>query len=172
MTIEQEDTYSPPYISGFDPGDTGTGDSWEETVTATSTFKTLLNDTELVNMTMTNTYDYSFVVASSEQEITTPAGTFDTLVLTVTDTGSGDYEKYWVSEKVRNIVKKETWSNGSSVPSEVLVLSDYKVSNLMIMLIIGLGIGVAVIAVVVLAIVLKRRRAKRTVAPPPPTTPQ
>lgn len=171
QTMETKVTYSPPYLSGFEPGETGAGDSWEETVAVTTTMRIWENDTLASDETSTETDTYSFDVASSEQTVTTPAGTFDTLVLTVTNTDSGDYERYWISEKVRNIVKKESWEEGGGEPFETLVLSDYDVSDLMVMLFIGLAIAVAAVAVIVLALVMMKRRAKPTIALPPPAPP-
>ena len=171
MVMETSGTYSEPFLSGFEPGDTGTGDEWQEVVTETITSKMWMNstsETPLYDMTVEDTVTYDVSVASERDEVETDAGTFNCLKMTVT-ADSGDYEIFWVSEKVGYIVKKETWQQGASEPSETMVLTDYEWTNtaMMFYLYIAVGVVVLVVAVVVLAVLMRRRKAKPAVAPPP-----
>jgi hypothetical protein len=164
-------TYSPPFLSGFKPGDTGKGDSWEEVVTETITSKmwnNSISETPWLDMTVEDTITYEVSVASERDEVETEAGTFNCLKMTVTADG-GDYEIYWVSEKVGYIVKKETWPQGASEPSETITLTDYEWTNtaMMMYIYVAIGIVVVVVAAVVLVVLMRRKKAKPAVASPP-----
>lgn len=164
-------TYSPPLLSGFDPGTTGTGDSWIETFTTATTTTAWENGTmQGAPTTDTETTTISFVVDPAMATLTTPAGTFDCLKITATST-SGVVVYYW-SDKVGNYVKEEMLNPGSSSPFSTMTLKDYKTSSgLGVILFVAIGGVVLVVALVVLALVVMKKRRPAAPAPypqPPP----
>lgn len=155
---EIQTTYSSALMSGFDPSSTGPGDSWSETVTETTT------TTNWVNGTMqgspdaeTGTLTYNFVVASAKETVSTPAGKFESLRITATDS-DGNSVVYWWSADAKNFVKEDTYEQGSSTPVVTLLLKDYNAgSSVSLTLIVVVGGIVLLVALVVLALVMLKR---------------
>ncbi len=170
MKTEINTTYSPPLLSGFDPGKTKPGDSWTETVSATTT------TTEWENGTMvgapeisTDSTAFDFSVDSAMQSVTTPAGKFDCLKITAV--GAGDTVVYFWSDKAGNYVKEDSYQGGSSTPFSSMTLKDYRSSSGVAMItFIAVGGVVLVVALVVLALVVIKKK-KQVSYPPPPQSP-
>jgi hypothetical protein len=100
----------------------------------------------------------SYVVASSMESVTTPAGKFDTLKITATDR-NGSSIVYWWSSDVGNFVKQEESGESTADLSISTILTDYNhKASASSILFIGIGLGVTLFAVVVLVVVLLMRR--------------
>lgn len=161
---------SPPQLSGFEPDTSGPGDSWNEASNTTTVTTTWSNGTM---QSQTTTYDRvstSVVIASSEVSVSTPAGTFDTMRITVTD-ADGNYEVYHYSDKARNFVKIEAYDVGSATPSLTLQLSSYhssKPTSTTTMVLMVVGIAIAVLAIIVILVLMTKRRGRT----PQPVQPQ
>lgn len=170
VRIESQEvtTYSAPLFSGFDEEETGTGDAWEETTNVTHSSTTWVDDA--VDDTSTDTYEatYSYSVAAAEDTVTTAAGTFDCLKITVTD-DDGDYEIDWYSPDVGNYVKMSYYEMGDSTAYMSLELTEFSHSGnsgLMMMLVIGL-VAVVVIVVILIALLMMRKRGRTPSQGPP-----
>jgi len=156
---EVQTTYSPALMSGFSPSSTGPGDSWSETVTETTTTTTWVNGTmQGPPDTKTGTLTYDFVVASPKETVTTPAGKFESLKITATDS-DGNSVAYWWSADAKNFVKEDTYEKGSSTPVVTLLLKDYNAgSSVSLTLIVAVGGIVLLVALVVLVLVMLKMR--------------
>lgn len=175
--VETQDvtTYSPPQLSGFVEGETGTGDEWNETTDVTSTYTVWVDGAMDDTSTDEYTETYSYSIAASEESITTDAGTFDCLRMTVTD-GEGDYDMYWYSSDVGSWVKISMFELGDSTPYMSIELVEYEYSGgalTMMLLVVGLGILVAIVVIVVLLLLMRKKRqapvqAPQQMPPPPP----
>ncbi len=155
---EIQTTYSSALMSGFDPSSTGPGDSWSETVTETTTTTNWVNGTMQGSPdTETGTLTYNFVVASAKETVSTPAGKFESLRITATDS-DGNWVVYWWSADAKNFVKEDTYEQGSSTPVVTLLLKDYNAgSSVSLTLIVAVGGIVLLVALVVLALVMLKR---------------
>jgi hypothetical protein len=175
MEMQDVTTYSPPTLSGFVDGETGTGDEWDETTNVTTESSFWIDDVMDDTSTDEYTETYSYSIAATEDQVTTDAGTFDCLKMTVTDS-EGDYDVYWYSSDVGSWVKLSTFSEGESTPYMTLELTEYEYSagsETMMILIIGLGILVAVVVIVVVLLMMRKRGqapvgAPQQMPPPPP----
>lgn len=177
--METTTTYSPPLGAELDPTEDGPGDSWDETMTEATTVYT----DGVLDESITEVRTYQFSIASSRESVTVPAGTFDTLKLTVTDEDGGR-EVSWYSEVAGDAVKMEYYSEGSSEPYTTFELNEYSHDtgglSTVILVFAGVGIALAVLALVVLLLVMKRRSGPSQVPPPmqpmpempPPSPPQ
>ncbi len=157
--IETVSTYSPPLLSGFSLSQTGPGDSWIETIDVTTVSETWIDGVSQGAPTpSTEQMTVSYVVAPSIESVTTPAGKFDTLKITATDS-NGSSIVYWWSSDVGNFVKQEESGESTADLGISMILTDYnhKASTSSI-LFIGIGLGVTLFAVVVLVVVLLMRR--------------
>lgn len=176
IELHDVSTYSPPIPTGFVDGETGTGDEWEETTDISSTTATWIDGLVDESLTYNYTETYSCSVAAAEETVTTEAGTFSCLKMTVTDS-LGDYEIYWYSSDVGNWVKISSYSVMDPVPYLTLELTDYQYSgdSLTVMLVLA-GVGILVVVVVVVAFLLVRKKgrtpaqAPQQMPPPPPPT--
>ncbi|HIJ17675.1 MAG TPA: hypothetical protein HA364_07875 [Thermoplasmata archaeon] len=179
--VEMQDvtTYSPPLLSGFADGETGTGDEWNETTNVTRTVTHWTNGTMDITSSDEDVETYSFSVAAAEETVTTDAGTFSCLKMTVTRDSRVSHV-YWYSSDVSSWVKISTYSPlDDSAPYMTLELAEYEhsaCSDTMIILIIGLGILVAVVVVVVVLLMMRKRGGilagppQQMPPPPPPPT--
>lgn len=165
-------TYSPPAFSGFDADGTGTGDEWDETVNVTSSSTVWVDGA--IDDTSSDTYEetLSYSVAASEDTVTTDAGTFDCLKITVTDS-EGDYEVNWYSGEVGNFVKMSYFELGESTPFLSLELTEYRFSGddgMLLTLVIGVGVVVVAVVIAAALLLMRRRgRAPEQPLPPPPS---
>lgn len=152
-------SYSPALMSGFSPSSTGPGDSWSETVTATTTTTNWVNGTMQGSPgTETGTLAFNFVVASAKETVTTPAGKFEALKITATDS-DGNSVVYWWSSDAKNFVKEDTYEQGSSTPVATLLLKDYNAgSSVSLTLIVAVGGIFLLVALVALALVILKMR--------------
>lgn len=165
-------TYSPPLLSGFVDGETGTGDEWLE-MTNVSTTSTAWED-GVIDSTYSDEYveTYFITIAPAEETVTTDAGTFTCLRITSTD-GSDDYVVYWYSSEVGAWVRMSSYSMGDETPYLNLELVEYShggLSTIMILLIVGV---IVIVVVVLVALLLMRRRRTpipQQMPPPPPPT--
>ncbi len=156
--IDSRTNYTPPLLIRFDPDKTKPGDSWTETDTLNET--TSVNGSAPVPLSIPATYDIT--IDSSTQSVTTPAGTFDTLKITV----DGPIEKvvYWWASKAQNFVIKKTYSILGGPPTSIMTLTEFHLSLGAAVLVIALaGVAVVVIAVVILAAILHARRPRQPV---------
>ena len=178
METQDVSTTSPPIGTGLVPDEMGAGDSWSETVVETTT------STEWEDGTMTSTSSdsdektYSFSIAAAEESLTTDAGTFDCLKITIMDESDDSYEVRWYCDEVGYYVKVANYEMGDSTPSVVVELKDYKYASASQLLVILAVVGIAVVLVVIVAIVLLMMRKKRIpqqpqqpMPPPPPPPP-
>jgi hypothetical protein len=182
---ETVSTYSPPLLSGFSPSQTGPGDSWVETVDVTTQSETWINGASQGTSTPdTEQITVSYVAASGIESVSTPAGKFDTLRITATDSNGGSIV-YWWSSDIGNFVKQEESGESALDVNINMILTDYNhVSSPSAILFIGIGLVVALFAVIVLVVVLLMRRrpgqpipyqpgmpVPQPYAPPPPGPP-
>lgn len=172
METQEVSTYSPPSFSGFDEDETGTGDEWNETtnVTRTSTLwiDGVIDDTSTAQVQETSRYS----VAASEDKVSTDAGTFDCLKITVTDS-EGNYDVNWYSAEVGNYVKMSYFELGETTPYLSLELAEYKHSEdsaLMLVMFVGIGV-IAAIVIIVVILLLMRKRGQAPVQAPPQVPP-
>ena len=165
VRTETSTTYSPPYLSKFNPDSTSPGDTWIENLTLNTI--TIVNGTETQNVSSFVTYNV--VVASPLEDVTVGAGVFKALKITVTDR-SGARDVYWWSSKVQNfvVVKRYDWS--SSEPRALLSLKEFDSSggNGTIIPVI-VGAVVVAVAVLILAAIIHSKRPKQAA---PPLQPQ
>jgi hypothetical protein len=177
IRMESQDvvTYSPPQMTGFVDGETGTGDQWDETTNMSSTSTIWVDGVIDETDSDESEETYSFSIAAAEDSVVTDAGTFSCLKMTVTD-GEGDFDIYWYSSDVGSWVKAEMYNEGDSEPYTTLELSEYsysKGSGAVILIIAGVGVAVLVVVVVAVLLMAKRRGQKPVVVPPqaPPPPP-
>lgn len=174
METQDVTTYSPAQLSGFVEGETGTGDEWDETIEVSTTntvwMEGVIDDTSSDEYTET----YSYAIAAAEESVTTDAGTFDCLKITVTDS-EGDYEVYWYSSDVGSWVKLASYSLGDPDPYFTLELTEYKystASDTMLILFVVLGVVAAVVVIAVIVMVMRGKgRTPVEMPPPPPPAP-
>lgn len=175
--VETQDvtTNSPPFMSGFVDGETGTGDQWNETVEVSSTSTTWVDGAIEDTYSGNYTEAYAFTVAAAEESVTVDAGTFSCLKITAMGEWD-DYMVYWYSSEVAGWVKMSSYSMGETSPQMTIELSEYShggLSATMVLLIIG---AVVIIAVVIVVALLMLRRGRTPtlippqVPPPPPPT--
>ncbi len=149
-------TWTPAYMSGFDPDTTGRGDSWDEQVTLTT--KVIRNGTELLNSS--GPINYHFVIGQLTESVTVGAGTFEALRITATS-GQGGQVIYWWSSKAQAFVLEKHFGPMNSAPTKILSLSSYNLqagSGLLIPIIVGAAI--VAVAVVILGFLLNARKPK------------
>lgn len=173
MESQHVTTYAPPALSGFVDGETAAGDEWDEVTNVTGTSTSWVDGV----VEETDSYEvqeaYSCTVATSEETVTTGAGTFRCLRLTVTDSG-GDQVVYWHSPDVGAWVKASMYSQGESEPHTSLELAEYERSDdsmFPILVLVSVGVLLAVVAVAVMSMLLRRRGQAPTEVPPPPPPP-
>ncbi len=175
MESHDVSTYSPPPMTGFVEGETGTGDEWNETTNVSTALTTWVDDLVDENANIYYTENYFFSVASAEEQVTTEAGTFTCLKITAMHE-SGNYEVFWYSSDVGNWVKTNSHWGDTSTPFMTLELTDYRYSgdsDTFILVVVGVGLLVAV-AVVVVILLLMRGRGRSPVEAPmyaPPAPP-
>jgi hypothetical protein len=172
METQDVTTYSPPLMSGFLDGETGTGDEWEETTNVTTSSTTWVDGA--MDSTLSDEYEetYSISVAAAEETVTTDAGTFSCLKMTVIDE-SDDYVVYWYSSDVGAWVKMSSYSMGETTPFMTLELVEYShggLSAMMVMLVVGVVIAVVVVVVVIMLMMRRGRTPSPQQMPPPPPT--
>ena len=163
---ETSTTYTPPLLSEFDPGSARPDDTWTEAVTVSTT--TTLNGTAVRDTTRSVTIDV--VVASSMEDVTVDAGTFQTLKITTTDS-TGARNVYWWSSKVKNFVVEKRYDALDSQPSTILSLKEFDSSageGTLIAVIVG--VVVVAVAIVILAAILSARRKRGRLDPLPRQT--
>jgi hypothetical protein len=152
---------TPPILSEFHPETTDLGDRWTQAVTVNTTVETWENGTLVNTTTEIRTLTYDAAVSSTLEPLETPAGTFETVRVQVTDS-DGNYEIFWWSSEVNNIVKHETHENGSSSPVLTMTLTGFGTKSSSTMLTVALvGVSVLAIAVAVLVFVLLKVRRPR-----------
>jgi hypothetical protein len=180
MRTETTTTYTPPYLSKFDPAATSPGDTWTEGITLNTT--TISNGTTVQSISRLLTYNV--VVASSMEDVTVDAGTFRTLKITTTDS-TGARNMYWWSSKVQNFVVEKKYDALGFQPSTILSLKEFDSSaGAGALVAVIVGVVVVAVAIVILAAILNARRKREPVHPlppqpgvlgpnqmPPPTTP-
>lgn len=153
VQTENITTYSPPYLSGFDPSNVNPGDSWRETVTLNVTI--IENGT--VARSVTHDVVMDVVVGSSFEDVRVGAGTFKTLRITSTD-GNGAREVHWWSSKVQNFVLEKRYDPLGTRPSAMMSLTEYESdagNNVLIAVV--LGAALVGVAVVILLVILRSR---------------
>ncbi|OGS42973.1 MAG: hypothetical protein A3K76_01415 [Euryarchaeota archaeon RBG_13_57_23] len=167
LVEEISSSNSPPLLSGFDPSTTALGDEWSETVMIRAVNSTWLDGVLWGDPVWRNqTIQYDVSVDSATDDITTEAGTFECMMITVTN-GGGDSLVYWWSAEVGNFVRIHTYSDEDVDPRESLVLTDYRhEDSVNVMLIVAIGGAVLVASIIVLALVLMMMRRR----PPQPDT--
>ncbi|MDQ1371335.1 MAG: hypothetical protein QG582_249 [Candidatus Thermoplasmatota archaeon] len=168
-------TYSPPLMTGFVDGQTGTGDEWDETTNVTSAHTVWVDE----DLPITSTDEYqetcSYSVAAAEETVTTAAGTFTCLKITETDS-SDNYEVYWYSSEVGSWVKMSSYSVGDTTPYFTLELTEYSYSGDSLVLLIVVGAVILIVVAIVVVLLLMRKRGQTPVQvpqqmpPPPPQT--
>ena len=152
-------SYSPPLLVKFDPDRTKPGDSWSETNSVNTTVR--VNGTTVLSTSQAVTYDVE--VASSKETITTQAGTFDTLKITVTRTGGSRTVSWW-SSGAQNFVLKKEYTPLSTTPISTMALKSFEVSaGAAILIIAAAGMAVIIVAVMILFSILSARRPKQPV---------
>jgi hypothetical protein len=164
MQTEITTTYTPPYLSKFDPATTSPGDTWTEGITLNTT--TIVNGTTVQGISRLVTYNV--VVASSMEEVTVDAGTFQTLKITTTDS-IGARNMFWWSSKVQNFVVEKRYDALNSQPSTILSLKEFDSSaGAGTLIAVIVGVVVVAVAIVILAAILSARRPREPVHPLPP----
>lgn len=157
-------TYTPPFMSKFDPATTSPGDTWSEGITLNTT--TILNGTTVQGISRLVTYNV--VVASSMEEVTVDAGTFQTLKITTTDS-TGARNMFWWSSKVHNFVVEKRYDAQSSQPSTILSLKEFDSSaGAGTLIAVIVGVVVVAVAITILAAILGARRSRQPVHTLPP----
>jgi hypothetical protein len=169
--MELSTTYSPGLLSGFDPAKTAPGDSWSETIAATSTTTEWVDGVMIGSpQTSTDSSSYDITVAEARQTVSTPAGTFDCLKMTAVSIG--ETVVYYWSDQARNFVKEDSFMSGSSTPFTSMTLRDYKSSSgLAMTTFIAIGGIILVVAIIVLALVVLKKKKSVAPYPPPPQPP-
>ena len=170
--IETISSYYPPTMLQFHPGESGPGDSWTDAFNVTTITTTWSKGTVQNQVTTYDHMSYSVLIASSTSNVNTPAGNFEALRITSTDS-DGNYEVNSYSDEVKNIIKYEAYESGSTTPSMSMSLSSYHISkpgSLSTMVIAGIGIIAAVVALIVILALMMRRRG-RTPQPAQPIVP-
>ncbi len=158
--------YSPSLMDGFDAGSITLGGSWSETVQVRTVG---MNVTTGVVVSDTNdSAAVDFEVASSTEEVSTPAGVFTTFKVTAS-ADDGTRVVYWWSEEVGNFVKQETYLGDGAEPAETMLLEDYNSGSRTSMLVfVSIGVVALAVALVVLGLVLLKRRPRHDEPKPPP----
>lgn len=168
-------TYTPPLLSGFDPGVTVPGASWTENIGVSTAYYNMT--TGLVEHESTSSLTISYSAHSEFETVSTGAGSFETLRITATESGGG-HVVYWWSEEIGLFVKEDTYVEGTAQPVQTLSLEDYSGkprTNVLVFVAVG-GVAMAV-ALAGLALVLIKRRPPRRgtdvsqpleLLPPPP----
>lgn len=163
-------TYSPPYLSEFDHEKTGSGDSWTETTRANTTISVNGTAFPLISTQVT----YIVQVAPSRISVTTEAGAFNTLQITVAES-NGVRTVFWWSERVQNFVVEKKYGPGASQPDMMLTLKEFESpSSAETTITVMVGVALIIIAVTILAVILGVRRPRRPVnqvVPPPDASP-
>ncbi len=164
MQTEITTTYTPPCLSKFDPATTSPGDTWTEGITLNTT--TIVNGTTVQGISRLVTYNV--VIASSMEDVTVDAGTFQTLKITTTDS-TGARNMFWWSSKVQNFVVEKRYDALNSQPNKLLTLKEFDSSSGAGTLIaVIVGVVVVAVAIVILAAILSARRPREPVHPLPP----
>lgn len=159
-------TYTPPLMSGFDPGSIVLGGSWDETVQVRTIAMNVT--TGAVSSDTNSSVAVQFVVAAETEEVPTPAGRFTTFKVTASEE-DGARVVYWWSEEVGNFVMQETYLDSGSEPAETMLLEDYNNgSTTGILVFISIGAIALAVALGVLGLVLLKRRSRRVEPKPPP----
>jgi len=158
-------TYTPPLMSGFDPGTTSPGSTWVET-TSVRTITTNLTDDGQSDETASMTVTYT--IFSQLETVSTGAGDFEALRIVAVQ-NDGSQISYWWSEEADVFVKEETYLEGMEQPVQTLVLEEYSGScgcNALVFVVVG--VAATAVALVALVVVLRMRRPRR---PSPDTSP-
>lgn len=168
-------TYTPPLLSGFDPGTTAPGATWIENIVVRAVYYNMA--TGAVESDRTSQMTISYSAHTELEEVSTGAGKFEALRITATESGSGQVV-YWWSQETGLFVKEDTYVEGTAQPVQTLTMEDYsgnpRTSVLVFVAVGGVAMAVALVA---LALVLIKRRPPRLGAdsstppellPPPP----
>jgi hypothetical protein len=159
-------TASPPWFNGFRPGKTALSDSWFENVTETVTYIEREAGIELVREVSTETVSYSFVVSDLKREVTTPAGDFSTIMITI-GSGDGHTDIYWWADVVDNFVMEEHYGPSDDLPYSTSLLTGFENKDpASAAAFVAAGVAAAVVATAVLFFVLLKTRE-----PAPPSQP-
>jgi len=176
-TIESQSvvTNSPPQLSGFDLETSGPGDSWDETILESSTETTWQDGVITDQDSSEDSVTYSIAIAGSLDSVTTDAGTFECLRITVSEIGGGT-DILWYSSEVQYFVKEEMYEPGDTNPVMTVELTEYGDGGFTLMiLIVVIGVVVLLVAVAILIVLLSRRRQPAQPVPgpqePPPLVP-
>jgi len=160
-------TFSPPYLSKFDSGRTGPGNAWTEADTVNTTIS--VNGTALP--LISTQASYTVQVASSRVDLTTEAGTFVTLEISVLE-NTNFRTVYWWSEEVHNIVAEKKFGPGATQPYMAMSLKDFETSsNAESTFAVIIGVALIAVAVGILAVLLGARRPRRPTSQHPPQAP-
>ncbi len=168
-------TYTPPLMSGFDPGPSAPGSTWVETTSVQTVTTNLTGDAQSDGTTsMTVTY----TIFSQLETVHTGAGDFDALrIVAVQD--DGVRVAYWWSEEADVFVREETYLEGVEQPVQTLVLEEYNGgpgSNILVYVAVG-GAATAVALIALVAVLMMRRPRRPDIPdtspplellPPPP----
>lgn len=152
-------TYTPPQLLQFDISDSKPGDSWSEASAVNTTTTDYQNGTLQGRTSTTDDVQTSVDIAPSEETVTTQAGTFSTLKITVSRSNS-DFTVYWWSAKVGNFVKMYEYSPGllgSPVMVGGLTLTSFESERADTLVIVVIGVATVVVALVVIAAILTTR---------------
>ncbi len=135
----------------------------------------LENGVETSRETEVEVKAYSYEIDSSRITVTTAAGEFETLRITVTDDDGYRDVMYW-STKVGGYVRYESYDPGEPEPAVVEVLVEYEHKTALgALTYVLIGLVAAAIAVLILLLVvvkMRRPRAPQQYIPPPQTPPQ
>ena len=154
--------YDPAFMSEFDPKSIDKDLEWSESIHINMTVYDWQNGTQTEVSNDRFIADFFFELDSTEDSITTPAGTFETVVITVT-AENGDRDVLWWSEEVDNFVKTVSYYAGEEEAYESMTLSSFEEgSQGSTLLIIVAGVAFAVVATAVLVLVLIHKRPMKS----------
>lgn len=158
LEIQNTITFSPGKLLEFDPATAQPGHSWIEVVSVDEMSVTRNKGSIVDNSQNSYTETLSVSVAPSLDTLSTPAGEFDALKISVV-VDRGATEVYWWSDEVHNYVKQERYEAGNVAPVFSMVLVDHgRSSGLTDWAIVTVGVVSAVLAAIVLAAVLVLRK--------------
>lgn len=168
LQVQTTVTTDPPALGEFDPESALLGSQWTQTSAVSSTVVDF-EDGAVVNTTAdSTTVTYTANVASSQEQLDTPAGTFETMRVEVSD-GQGNYELLWWASDANNLVRHEVHKNDSSAPVLTKILTDYGTrspTSMMLFAVVGGVVFVVAVVALVLAFRNRLRRPKTPVAEP------
>lgn len=160
-------TYEPALLVGFDD-ESGTGDSWTEDISTTSTSETWIDGASSGETTDETEMIYSIEIAASLDDVDVDGTIYSCLKITITDQ-DGNREMRWYNEEVGYYCQVMQFESGVSSPVATFKLTDFSNESSLSMLLLLAGIGIAVAVVALVAILLLMRRRKP--APMPPMQP-